>query len=502
MGIAPWPPIVDEGNWNAVVGHGLTKAASFIIRKSSGYIEAIDGKTGRLEYGGSEDVGGIDGTDAGAVLQACHDVLTSGGRIHFILDSYTYKTKVTITQRIMVTGEGYNTIFQASTSPALNDDLLFINDTDWVVFRDFRIDGNSASQTAGSGIKIHESSNCHFQNVWSTDCKEDGWEITGTTWSNWAGLNTFIDCRAYDNQGRGFYSNYTVDNDWIRCVSQDNVGYGWLTYGVQWCYRCHPIRNQVGWYVNGAGTTFVECYFDDSDRHGVEVHADNVRFTECYVYYNGSETNNTYDGIMCDGNNLQVVGGRFRSRETGTERTRYAINCSGGRGHRIIGTEFRGHNNHAIRMSGSELGTIQGNTIHDNDTHGIYFNECEDMTIQGNPIYNNGGSGISMYLSNFIVIIGNPIKGNGRITATNDGVRLVTCDDCTIEGNVIRWNPRSQIRIENSGCNRTQVHKNRLDKSMQSGSDAIDDNGTNSDIADNKELTTMARLTSEFTIGV
>jgi len=56
-------------DWNALLDHGLVKPASYIIRKNGSYYEAINGSTGKIDYGGQNNAGGVSGTDAATVIQ-------------------------------------------------------------------------------------------------------------------------------------------------------------------------------------------------------------------------------------------------------------------------------------------------------------------------------------------------------------------------------------------------------------------------------------------------
>jgi len=73
-----------ESSWaNAILAEAFEGSASFIIRQNGSYYEAIKkygpSGAGTITYGGSTDEGGIDGTDASAVIQAVKDVLGTTG---------------------------------------------------------------------------------------------------------------------------------------------------------------------------------------------------------------------------------------------------------------------------------------------------------------------------------------------------------------------------------------------------------------------------------------
>jgi len=75
------PPQADRDDWNALLAHGLHRLSSFLVYLNGSDYEGINGKTGKIDYGGSNDAGGIDGGDKAAVQQACVDALTSGGTL-------------------------------------------------------------------------------------------------------------------------------------------------------------------------------------------------------------------------------------------------------------------------------------------------------------------------------------------------------------------------------------------------------------------------------------
>jgi hypothetical protein len=91
------PKILCLGDWNNLLGHGLVKPYSYIIRKNGSYYEAINGSTGIISYGGSANVGGATGTLASSVLQASINAMyASGGTITFSADTFTFATQISI----------------------------------------------------------------------------------------------------------------------------------------------------------------------------------------------------------------------------------------------------------------------------------------------------------------------------------------------------------------------------------------------------------------------
>jgi len=95
-------------DWNALLDHGLEKTASYIIRKNGSYVEAINGSTGKIDYGGANNAGGVSGSDAAAVIQATVDALSlDGGKISFKNGIYQGDIILdAISKGIEVLGEG------------------------------------------------------------------------------------------------------------------------------------------------------------------------------------------------------------------------------------------------------------------------------------------------------------------------------------------------------------------------------------------------------------
>ena len=83
------PVVRLEDDYNNILDHALEKGVSYIIRKNGSVYEAIEGATGKIGFGGVNDVGGIDGADAVTVMQAA---FTVGGTILFKDGTYTLNT--------------------------------------------------------------------------------------------------------------------------------------------------------------------------------------------------------------------------------------------------------------------------------------------------------------------------------------------------------------------------------------------------------------------------
>jgi len=83
-------------DWNALLDHGLEKSASYIIRKNGSYYEAINGSTGKIDYGGENNRGGVSGSDASSVIQ--HAINASS-----VSDVLIFKGNIALTDEIDIT---------------------------------------------------------------------------------------------------------------------------------------------------------------------------------------------------------------------------------------------------------------------------------------------------------------------------------------------------------------------------------------------------------------
>jgi len=101
-------------DWNALLDHGLEKPASYIIRKNGNYYEAINGSTGKIDFGGINNAGGVSGTDAATVIQQAINALTDGGRIFIKAGTYVISSYIDVKSNITICGEGASTTLKAS----------------------------------------------------------------------------------------------------------------------------------------------------------------------------------------------------------------------------------------------------------------------------------------------------------------------------------------------------------------------------------------------------
>lgn len=103
-----WP--FDTFTGERVGGQLDVLPCSYVIQKVNSCYEAVNGSTGKIDYGGSGNAGGVDGTDAAAVIQAAIDA-ADYGRIFVKKGRYPLSSTPTISggQRITIEGEAAGT---------------------------------------------------------------------------------------------------------------------------------------------------------------------------------------------------------------------------------------------------------------------------------------------------------------------------------------------------------------------------------------------------------
>jgi hypothetical protein len=113
-------PIVRlENDWNQLLDHGLEGRGAYLIRQNGSYIEALSSSTGNITYGGADNAGSIDGTDASDVINAALNALaSSGGAV------YIKKGDYTITSQIVLPNSGYDIALMSDGATLSGDAAL------------------------------------------------------------------------------------------------------------------------------------------------------------------------------------------------------------------------------------------------------------------------------------------------------------------------------------------------------------------------------------------
>jgi len=145
-------------DWNALLDHGLEKPASYIIRKNGNYYEAINGSTGKIDFGGANNAGGVSGSDAAAVIQQAINNMSNGQTLFVKHGKYNLNSTVTINKRINLIGESsdryYGTVFNSQITNGSK--VIEVNAGSYGIYNtkyaNFAIVGNGAE---GDGLYIY-----------------------------------------------------------------------------------------------------------------------------------------------------------------------------------------------------------------------------------------------------------------------------------------------------------------------------------------------------------
>jgi len=164
------PLVYLERDWNSLCDHGLEKTADYIIRVNGIYYEAIKGGTstgaGTIAYGGENNAGTVDGTNAYAVAQATLD--TPGVKhVHFGTGTFTLVTKLSPPTNMKISGNGYGTKIVTTG----NIECFDIDNKSNVIIENIYFYGsdNTGVNTSNS-LRIQGGDNVHVRNCYMENC--------------------------------------------------------------------------------------------------------------------------------------------------------------------------------------------------------------------------------------------------------------------------------------------------------------------------------------------
>ena len=161
---------------SGLIWEPISIQATFHVRKTGNYWEAIQGDTQYVAFGGSEGAGGVNGSDGGAVLNAAINAasVAGGGRVtigrgNLLADQITPKSYVDIC------GEGKDTVLRQNA----NANTIFIYSGEKIVnfsMHDLTIDYNHQNQSSPQeGMWIgYASEYVHLYKLWIENCKKFG----------------------------------------------------------------------------------------------------------------------------------------------------------------------------------------------------------------------------------------------------------------------------------------------------------------------------------------
>jgi len=476
----------------------FAETASYVIWTDGTYVYAKNGKTGAIDF---------KGTDASTVIQSAIDALTSGR---------TWKEKVLIKGNFTVKKQSGKTYaigldsytileIQGKLTLADNQNCDVIANKDQSNGNHFieiiggTINGNKANQTSGCGIKIKATPSdwsgpyCCKVTVRDThvyNCKEHGFDFTAVndlfvtncysgilaSFGSGNGLDGFyIDgchealihgCHSINNGRDGYRCTNTVasgawENQIIGCASEDNTGHAYYLYKaaaydfvlhvVSGC-TCDDCADDV--VVEGGTDITVSGNSLSRGSYGVWVKAGEVNVV-------GNSITEVKQGVRVEADKTTVVGNSIRGKlevdEYGVYLARDVDECLIAM-NRITNISTNTGDQAGIFLYGNNMhNQIVGNYIYDVGRFGIRLasNAASSYNnIIGNKIY-NCATGIGLNGAHTY----NIVRDNHVRTASYYGISLYNGADYNkIEGNTLEDCAGGAIDFSAAGANNIIKH--------------------------------------------
>ena len=375
-----------NGKWNADRGEYLIVAASNspqAIRDAAHYL--ADGNTGAANDG--------DQIQINQALTAA-----AGGKVYLAPGTYVADATILIPNNTTLAGAGRGTLIELAdidTTDNLIENLDTTATAKGLVVQDFRIDGRSDLNTAGTqhgvfmGTGGFTISNATVKNLDVSRFRSRGIYIDRVA-------NIYVKNNIVSNNGGiGIYVNTSDFPDISGNTSSNNGDAG--IHLNQSYFDAGKITGNIANDNTGAGfiversdyVTFTGNLSSGNTGSGLELRTDT---------YSGTFSSNTFsvnggDGVLISGANTgyNVISGNNIIFNTG-----YGINVStsGHEGSTITGNRIDGNGLSGIRTRNySSYGhEIIGNSIERNSEHGIVI-EDNNGVVMGNNISENGTSG-------------------------------------------------------------------------------------------------------------
>jgi parallel beta-helix repeat protein len=306
------------------VEHKVVSEASYIIYKEGDMIYAKNGRTGAIEF---------SGTDASAVIQAAINALSNGGKILIKKDTYHIGSEITLKPFITIEGEGWSGRtselgFELLSAPCLQATSNMVGKT---IFK-------TLDQV---------NRNIHIRNliIYSPmDSVDKGIELIGAR----SCLIEGVKVAAYIKKALRLI--YATDGSKPEgCIIRDNHFAGMAVY------RTTPV----------------------TDTLGVEIQGSDHRIERNLIgqYYNGELLYGTgavlvlYEHICATRNFAFMISGGVDNRVIGAEievNDGFGMELLGATRNQIIGCRFAANSCHGLRLRRSSYNLIQGCLFYNN----------------------------------------------------------------------------------------------------------------------------------------
>ena len=318
-----WDEVVAEDGFLALGRNRYH--CTYVIYTDGTYTYAENGTTGKLVYGGPNNLGGTTGTSSAAVLQAALNALTVGR---------TWKEKVVVkgnhTMTATVTIPSYTCLdmYGANFELGFNGHMFVWTDKTDIEILGGYYDGNKAtydtdlwSCMTGSPVTrlivkdciIHDFKGKGFyparliggaiENIISYSNGQDGIYLEGTAVTATERVEV-RNCVTYNNGRHGFNVGVVKYTNFIGCTSYSNTNDGWNVEG----------GTLAGTNYYSDSIKLIDCRARDNGWYGIMVQMGGYRVT----LQNCISNNNTFHGLYIRGSDdaytqydIKILGGSY-----------------------------------------------------------------------------------------------------------------------------------------------------------------------------------------------
>ena len=285
-----------------------------------------------------------DGTADDVQINAALNALpAASGRVLLSEGTFDITAQITLGHKDSLIGTGWNTYLQAASG--LNASVITLDDVQaqQCYVAHLAIDGDSANQTAGSGIHFNntgrtptsEAGDAHhlIDRVLIYDTKDHGIYLQGDC------RETVVrDCRIRTTGQYGFYSNGAADLKLVNVIVGQAGEYGFLCGGVEIqlvnckAFGCGAVTaaNGIGFRMNTSHALMVNCWSEENTRQGYSLTGNNISACHCTAVDNG-ETTARRPGFYIAADYISLVGCWARDTRSGDDRTQnYGVQLANG----------------------------------------------------------------------------------------------------------------------------------------------------------------------------
>jgi len=255
-------------NRTDVIAYPEQTATFIIFKDSAGNVCAKNATSGKIQYGGAWDAGGVDGANDNAVVQAVSNALTNGGTIFFKSGTYS-SLSISLLNNTKIIGEGVSTVIVGDGSLP----IFTLSNVENVTISNLKIDANNLSSTSGA-ISLLTVNNIKIVNLYIANSAERAININGYCSEIWIENNIFDNHTNYGiNANTGVQKVWIENNVFKNIISKRaiNIGGSNFTINRNIIYNCRQGINVEGGKYNTVADNWIYNITGGSTSWGVQV---------------------------------------------------------------------------------------------------------------------------------------------------------------------------------------------------------------------------------------